>query len=283
MTSSQRTANQIPQGLHAYAIFMAVATFILIIAGGLVTSTGSGLAVPDWPLANGQWFPPMVGGVLFEHGHRMVATVIGFLTVVMAVWLWAGHARRELKVAGAWAVGIVIAQGILGGLTVLLRLPVLVSTAHATLGQAFFAITVCLAILTDEKQWHEVPVTVSNAAKVQRLAILATAFILLQLIIGAIYRHSGHLLHLHMLNAFIVAVHVVLVGLRVVGVPNVSRSLNRPAIALLSLLVVQLLLGLLAWRIPTVYSTTCHVAVGALLLAASVVLSVQVFRKMVPA
>ena len=116
----------------------ALSTLFLIFAGGMVTSTGSGLAVPDWPLSYGTLFPPMIGGVFYEHGHRMIATVVGFLTLCLAVWLWFKEERQWVKVLGLCCLGAVIVQGLLGGITVLFYLPTLVSVAHGVLAQTFF-------------------------------------------------------------------------------------------------------------------------------------------------
>lgn len=269
-------------GLHAYAVFMSVVTFVLVIAGGLVTSTGSGLAVPDWPLSFGQVFPPMVGGVLYEHSHRLIAASTGLLTIVLAIWLWAGRAKPLLRNLGLWAVGTVVAQGVLGGLTVLFKLPVTISVAHATLGQTFFSLIVCIAVLSSAGP-EQAPLAFAGAAKLRRLAVMTTGFIYVQLIVGAVYRHSGHLLHLHMLNALFVAIHVLLFSRRVISTEGIPASLQRPALVMLMLMCAQLFLGIFAWRLPTVLTTTTHVAVGALLLAASIVASVQSFRKAVPA
>src|SRR5207237_2370054 len=100
--------------LLAYTAFMALATFCLVSAGGMVTSTGSALAVPDWPLSFGKVFPKMEGGVFYEHGHRMIAATIGLLTIVLAVWLWRKAEEPLLRKAGWIAFGLVCAQGILG-------------------------------------------------------------------------------------------------------------------------------------------------------------------------
>src|SRR5436305_7365563 len=107
------------QGLHRYAVLTACATLLLIVAGGLVTSTGSGLAVPDWPLSYGRLMPPMVGGIFYEHGHRMIAAAVGFLTVLQAIFLQLRDPKRRARILGWCAVGAVIAQGVLGGLTVI--------------------------------------------------------------------------------------------------------------------------------------------------------------------
>src|SRR5438067_11748953 len=136
------------RGIHRLAAATAAATFVLLFVGGLVTSTGSGLAVPDWPLSFGQVFPPMVGGVLFEHGHRLAAATVGCLTIVLALWTVIGEARPAVRALGLLALLAVLLQGVLGGVTVLYKLPLAVSVAHACLAQAFFCLTVSLAVVT---------------------------------------------------------------------------------------------------------------------------------------
>src|SRR5690348_11297607 len=129
--------------LHRYAVFVAGATFLLIIAGALVTSNDAGLSVPDWPTSFGTFrIPRMVGGVKFEHGHRMIAGTVAILTVLLAVWLWRNEPRRWMRRLGALAVLTVIAQAVLGGITVLFYLPVAISVSHACLAQVFFCIIV---------------------------------------------------------------------------------------------------------------------------------------------
>ena len=100
--------------LHRFAVLTAASTLFLIFAGGLVTSTGSGLAVPDWPLSYGQLMPPMVGGVFFEHGHRMVAATVGFLTLILSCWIFARERRRWVGWLAACALAAVVLQGLLG-------------------------------------------------------------------------------------------------------------------------------------------------------------------------
>ena len=139
---------QAPLWLHRSTVAVAAATLVLIFVGGLVTSTGSGLAVPDWPLSFGQVFPPMVGGVLYEHGHRMVAAFVGMLTVTLVVLYTRWEPRRWVRWLARGALAAVILQGLLGGLTVLLRLPTAVSVAHACLAQAFLCVMVTLAVCT---------------------------------------------------------------------------------------------------------------------------------------
>jgi cytochrome c oxidase assembly protein subunit 15 len=178
------------RGLHRFAFFTACATFCLVIAGGLVTSTGSGLAVPDWPLSYGQVMPPMVGGIFYEHGHRMVATLVGMLTTVLAVWLWRTEERRWVRILGITALCAVILQGVLGGLTVLYLLPTPVSVAHATLAQSFFSLTVFLALVTS-RGWKEHSAQPLPEARRTRIWLLAaSSLVFIQLVLGAWMRHS---------------------------------------------------------------------------------------------
>lgn len=179
-------------GLHRFAVFTSFCTFLLIVAGGMVTSTGSGLAVPDWPLSYGQVMPPMVGGIFYEHGHRMIASFVGFLTVILALWIWRKDARRWMKILGFVALAAVIIQGILGGLTVLFLLPTPVSVSHAGLAQSFFCVTALLALFTS-RWWHETTPTLSHDAA-RPLAFMAAGLVLVvfvQLLLGAIVRHTG--------------------------------------------------------------------------------------------
>src|SRR5919205_434376 len=142
------------KGLNRFAILVACATFFLIIAGALVTSHDAGLATSDWPLSNGQFFPKMVGNLFWEHGHRMVATTVGLLTIILVDYVLAKEQRVWVRHLSKFALVAVIAQGLLGGLTVKLMLPLAVSAAHATLAQLFFCTTVSLAVFTS-KSWIE--------------------------------------------------------------------------------------------------------------------------------
>ena len=178
--------------LHRFTVFTACCTFVLIAAGGLVTSTGSGLAVPDWPLSYGQIMPPMVGGILYEHGHRMIATFVGFLTTIMAVWYWKRESRMWVRYLALGALAAVIAQGILGGITVLFLLPTAISVSHATLAQTFFVIVSSLALFTS-KWWMESQPILADDGRVPGLTGLSISLVLavyIQLILGALMRHT---------------------------------------------------------------------------------------------
>src|SRR5262245_56252942 len=142
------------KGLNRFAIVVACATFFLIIAGALVTSHDAGLATSDWPLSNGQVFPKMVGNLFWEHGHRMVATTVGMLTIALLIYILRVEKRTWVRKLGIFALIAVVAQGLLGGLTVKLMLPLAVSSAHATLAQLFFCTAVSLAVFTS-RSWIE--------------------------------------------------------------------------------------------------------------------------------
>ena len=145
--------------LHRFSIFLAICTLFLVAAGASVTSNQAGLSVPDWPLSYGQVMPEMKGGVFFEHGHRMIASAVGFLTIILAIWLWRFENGRWMRSLGWAALAAVIAQGVFGGMTVLFLLPKAVSISHACLAQVFFATTVAIALFTSPG-WRRGPVPV---------------------------------------------------------------------------------------------------------------------------
>src|SRR5262245_4274230 len=174
--------------LHRFAVFVSAATVLLIVAGGLVTSTGSGLAVPDWPTSYG-WnmftFPMkhMVGGIFYEHGHRLIASGVGFLTIVLAVWTWMAEPSKVVGVLGFTALGAVCLQGLLGGITVLYFLPTAVSTAHAGLAQLFFCLTVAIALFTS-RDWTRQSAAPVDDRTLRLAATTTTAVIYTQILIG---------------------------------------------------------------------------------------------------
>ena len=187
--------------LHRFAKFLAACTVLLVLAGSLVTSTASGLSVPDWPTSYG-WnmftFPPSkwVGGILYEHGHRLIASTVGFLTIILAAWLWLEEPRRWMRRLGIVALGAVIAQGVLGGLTVLFFLPAAVSTAHASLAEIFFCLVVSIALFTSPRWIDGYASATADAAslddgRLRRLATVTTALIYTQILLGATMRHTG--------------------------------------------------------------------------------------------
>jgi cytochrome c oxidase assembly protein subunit 15 len=279
-TGSRKTSryNAAPSdpSLHRYALFVACATFLLVIAGGLVTSTGSSLAVPDWPLSNGQFFPKMEGGVFYEHGHRMIAGTVGILTFILAGWIWRKDRRKGIRLLSLASAIAVVIQATLGGLTVLYRLPVPVSVAHACLGQIFFTMNVCIAILTSSSTTIQ---RTGPMTKLQRIGILTASFIVYQLIAGAAVRHTGRHLHWHFLGAALVAIHIPLFCRRVLKSYPLSMGLAKTAALLPLLLAIQIVLGYISWKTGPIFVTTAHVAIGALLLAGTVGITLQSFRQ----
>jgi len=239
--------------------------------------------------------PPMVGGVLYEHGHRMVASTVGFLTLVLAIWTARVETRRGVRALAWAALGAVIAQGVLGGLTVLYLLPTPVSVAHACLAQTFFCITIALAYATS-REWLEAPAAVrDDAPRLRGAAALATGAVFVQLLLGAIMRHIGaglavpdfprmfgrwvppaaalaqapvaiHLAH----RAGALVVLALVIRLVWVAARAAEPRVGVPARAALVLVFVQIVLG--ATTVLTakaVLPTTAHVATGAAILGLS--------------
>ncbi|HZE64519.1 MAG TPA: COX15/CtaA family protein [Pyrinomonadaceae bacterium] len=292
------------KGLYRFALLVAGATFFLIIAGALVTSHDAGLATNDWPLSNGQVFPKMVGNLFWEHGHRMVATTVGLLTIGLVVFLFLKEKRRWVRRLGLVALLAVIAQGLLGGLTVKLSLPLAVSAAHGTLAQLFFCTTVSLAVFTSRSWLANRPLLDDRAGLPLRyICTAATATVFLQLIIGATLRHSAtwdkplptDLLLTHVGGAVAVTLLLGSAALLVLRRYRDEPFLTKPATVALALLVVQLFLGLAAYITrtaspndpqplnPMVGVTVAHVACGALVFATTIVLTLRVFRVLRPA
>ena len=300
--------------LHNYARFVAAATIVLLFAGGMVTSTGSGLAVPDWPNSYGHFmfsFPlsKMVGGVFYEHGHRLIASTVGLLTIGLAVWLWLAERRRWVKRLGVIALAAVILQGLLGGITVLFFLPAPVSIGHAGLAQIFFCLTIAIALVTSPG-WRagdgtDDPVTDRTLC---RLATTLTVLIYVQILAGATMRHTdaglaipdfplafGHLvppqwtagiaIHFsHRLGAIaVLALAAVVIG-RIRSRHRSRRELLRPALLLGVLIAAQITLGALTVLTQkAVLINSLHVVVGALVLATSLVVTLRMFRARIAA
>src|ERR1700752_4521128 len=231
-------------------LLVACATFFLILAGALVTSHDAGLATSDWPLSNGQFFPRMAGNLFWEHGHRMIATTVGLLTVVLTIYLLRKEKRRSVRRLAVFALLAVIAQGLLGGLTVKLMLPLAVSAAHATLAQLFFCTVVGLAVVTSPS-WERRLATIyeQGIVPVRYLFLAAAATIFLQLIIGATLRHSAtwdrqlptELLLAHIGGTLAVTLMRAITAVTILRRHPNQSFLTRPAAIALALLGIQLL------------------------------------------
>jgi heme a synthase len=279
---------------HRLAVVLAWATFPLLFIGGLVTSKGVGLAVPDWPTTFGYnmfLYPwsKMVGGIFYEHGHRLVASFVGLLTIVLALTFWLREHRNWLRWLGFAALALVVVQGVLGGLRVVL-LEHILAIVHAATAQMFFAVTICLAIFTSSG-WRRAPLgrPLADGGRLRRLCAVTTGLIYLQIVFGAVLRHTGERLDAHLVFAVLVAIHVMLVVIRVCRHHADNAQLNRPAMLLFLLFVLQVALGGVSyvakftalWPVSgdvVVLVTTTHLAVGALMLAASVALMLRTYR-----
>ncbi len=294
-------------GLHRFAVFVVCCTGILIFIGGLVTSTGSGLSVPDWPTSYG-WnmftFPysKWVGGIFYEHTHRLVASFVGFLTVILTIWSWLREPRVWVRWLSAAALGAVILQGILGGLTVHFLLPAWISTLHACLAQTFFCTVIAIAVVTSPNWKRGLPRVQTHAESISiwTLCALATGAVYIQLILGALMRHTnaglaipdfplafGHIIppfnsnkiiihFTHRVGAVIVTAMIVWTFTRIARLYSKSRLLFRPALAMLILLSIQLTLGAVTvWTSKAVTPTTVHVLTGALILGTSFLLTLR--------
>lgn len=305
MTSSKEANVTFHPRLHLFALITAGCTFLLLLAGALVTSTGSSLAVPDWPLSFGTLFPKMEGGVLFEHGHRLIAGTVATLMLVLAVAVQRTEERAWVKKLAWAALGVVLLQALLGGLTVLLKLPTQVSVAHAGLAQVFFCFIVSLALVTSAYWINEKPSRLTDRpSPIRTWALWTTALIYCQIVIGAVTRHSGaglaildfplsfgHLLppewtgpvtlqfsHTR-IGAFLVLLFTAHTAYRACYHFPEEKGIFYPAAAAGILVWVQCFLGLMILvTSKAIIPTSLHVIVGAATLASMLVLTLNSYR-----
>jgi cytochrome c oxidase assembly protein subunit 15 len=293
--------------LHRYCRLLAAATLLLIAAGGMVTSTNSGLSVPDWPTTYGRQmfaYPlsEMRGGIFYEHGHRLIASTVGLLTIGLVAFLWRAEPRAWVRRLGWLALAAVIAQGGLGGLTVLLMLPDAISISHAGLAHLFFALVTTITLVTS-RTWREPPARPVDDRTLRRLAATLTAIVYVQILLGATMRHTGaglaipdfplsygHLvppmwsqpiaIHFaHRVGALVVATTALAVIVTVFRRHGGRRELRNPAGLLALLVAMQITLGawvVLSGKQPII--NTLHVATGALVFVTSLVLTLRLFR-----
>jgi cytochrome c oxidase assembly protein subunit 15 len=296
---------------HRFAVILAGATLPLLFVGGLVTSKGAGLAVPDWPTTFGYnmfLYPwsKMVGAIFYEHSHRLAASAVGLLTVALALVFWFREQRSWLRWLGVTALLLVILQGIIGGLRVVLLESVL-AMVHAALAQLFFALTVSLAIFTS-REWDRgssepvntpsVPLlqrgeegdfALFEGGRLARLCAITTGLIYVQAVFGAVLRHTGERLDAHLFLAALVMLHVVFILLRVLKLHADCPKVTRPARLLGGLLLFQFVLGLVSYLgkftsmlglapEALVILTTTHLITGALMLATSLLLTLRAYR-----
>jgi cytochrome c oxidase assembly protein subunit 15 len=292
--------------LRFYTRFVALSTAVLIFAGGLVTSTGSGLSVPDWPNTYG-WFmftfplDKMVGGIRYEHSHRLIASTVGFLILVLAFWLWRAEPRRWVRRLGYIALAAVVTQGILGGITVLWYLPDPISIAHAGLAQIVFCLTTAIALFSS-RGWARAAEQPLDDVVLRRLTVVTTSWIYVQILIGAIMRHTdsglaipdfplafGHIIppqwdpkiaihFAHRVGALIATALIAATAGHVFYHHRIG-SLVRPSVLLLCLLAVQITLGAFTvWTERHYIINSLHVVTGASVLVTSLVLTLRAHR-----
>ncbi|MCS6817499.1 MAG: COX15/CtaA family protein [Blastocatellia bacterium] len=286
------------EGLYRFALVTVGATFVLIVLGALVTSNEAGDSVPDWPTAFGRWLPleQIVGNVVYEYTHRVVAATVGLLTLLLNVGLWWKEERAWVRRLGLIALLAVLGQAALGGARVLLLEHRFVfALIHAFMAQFFFGLTVSLAVVTSPtwRRFETSELETRLPAYLPKLCSIAIVGLFVQLLLGAGFRHRGLGILPHILGAIVVSALILAI---VWGVRKVAREhgaalrvIARPAQWTAGLLGVQLGLGIAAYLArraarfdpqplePMVSLTVAHVACGALLLAALLVLTWRIF------
>ncbi len=303
--STVRDSNQIQKvqkRLHWFSIGVASCVLLLITVGGLVNSAGAGLSVPDWPTTYGEnmfLFPlhKWKGGIVYEHGHRLLASLVGFLIVLQFLGVWIVERqpeRRWVRYLSLAAVGAVIVQGILGGLTVLYQLPPEISISHSLLAESLFLLTILLAVVTDPRFPHRAVQPVHISGRWQKFLGVVVAALFIQIFLGALTRHThsglaipdfplayGALVpefsdyhitihYIHRVGAFIVGILILIASWKLWRHRAELPRLRLPAIMLSVLLVVQIFLGGgIVWSYRDILITTLHVGVGAAMLGLS--------------
>ena len=257
---------------------------MLIITGALVTSNASISTTTSQSLANSSEVSRGIGGVSLEQVHRGAALPVMVLMLGIAVWLSLAKASRWLRSAVWAAMAALIVEGVLGEAAVLRWMPGMTNFSHAYLAQLLFSCTVAIAVFTSPA-WNRRPDLVQDRFSIRTMSLLVPSLVLVQVALGAASRYQAMGVLTHIFGAFVVAVFVLVVGVLVVKQYPDHRSLRLAAIALMSITGLQVLLGFAAFitllmsnqvTLPVVVSTVAHVATGALTLAASVVLAIQI-------
>jgi heme a synthase len=282
-------------GVHRFAVATASCTVLLLVAGALVTSNDAADSVPDWPLAYGKIVPPLIGGIRYEYTHRVIAAIVSILTLALAIWLTTAEKRRWMRRLGWTAVGLVVAQALLGAVRVLEGHAAISATAHAILAQIFFITLVSIALFTSGWWQRDLPSFQSSSSpRLRTLAWWTTGVIFCQLVLGAAFRHGAFGIVPHIIGAGVVTVFVVWTGR--VAKKRFGRvsEIRRSVIWLHATFGTQVVLGgaaywaILASRnaaqpgLAYVILTVAHVIVGALTLAASLLLALVTVRLVCP-
>jgi cytochrome c oxidase assembly protein subunit 15 len=277
--------------VHKFAIFVVCWTILLLIAGALVTSNEAALSVPDWPLSYGTLTPPMVGGIRYEHSHRVIAGVLGILAIALAIWVWAKDERRWLRWFSVIAVAGIAAQAVLGGEVVRQLLHYWLPVIHACFAQIVFAALLSIAVFTS-RWWisDQSQVEDTGSPPIHTLAIANAAVIYFQVILGAGFRHKEIPVWPHMVGALIVLGMVIWLAAVLRRRFEKSAAISKTRILLHAILGTQLLLGLGAYwsRLTTadapqpmpimVTLTVLHTVVGAILFGVSILIVLLCYR-----
>jgi cytochrome c oxidase assembly protein subunit 15 len=281
------------RSVHRFAVFVVYWTVLLFIAGALVTSNNAALSVPDWPKSFGTWFPSLrqlAGGAFFEHSHRVIAGVMGVLTLILAILIWAKDNRRWLRWFGVIAVAGVAVQAVLGGEVVRQLLQYWLPVLHACFAQIVFAAVLGIAVFTS-KWWIEDRPQLADAGSpsIRTLAVLNAAIIFLQVVLGAGFRHSEIPVWPHMAGALAVLGTVTWTAAVLRKRFDGVREMNRARALLHSIFGIQFLLGFGAYwgrlasektgpTSATVLLTVTHTVVGALLFGLAILVALICYR-----
>jgi len=270
-------------GIHRFAVFVFFWTILLLVAGALVTSNEAALSVPDWPTSYGSFTPPMVGGIVYEHSHRVIAGVLGILLIIEAVVIWRYEPRRWLRWFALAAVGGVVAQAILGGEVVIRLLHYWLPVLHACFAQIMFGAILSLAVFTSQwwTDWHgmlEDRVGIS----IHSLAILNAVVIFIQVFLGAGFRHQYVPIWPHIVGAFVVLGVMIWTAALLRRRFDSSRELTFGRTLLHSMVGTQILLGAASYwsrlvrqdapqaMLAMVVLTVVHTVFGAVVFASSI-------------
>jgi heme a synthase len=281
-------------GVHRFAVFTVCWTVLLLVAGALVTSNDAALSVPDWPKSFGTWTPPMVGGVFYEHSHRVIAGALGVCTLILAVLIWVKEERRWLRWFAVIAVGGIVAQAILGGQVVIQLLHYWLPVMHACFAQIMFGALLSIAVFTSNWWVSDRPQLEDRGSpSIHSLALLNALVIFLQVFLGAGFRHKEIPIWPHAAGSLAVLAMVVWTAVALRKRFESSPELTKMRILLHSVFGLQFLLGIGAYwsRISTadaaqpmpvmVALTVTHTVVGALLFAVSI-LTILLCYRLVP-
>ena len=280
------------RAVYRFAVLTCSGTVLLLMAGALVTSNDAADSVPDWPLAYGKLIPPLVGGIRFEYAHRVIAGAVAVSTLILALWLTFVSVRPLAKRLGWTALVLVLVQAALGALRVKEVYPVVSATLHATLAQIFFMTLVGLSFYLSPWWAKNVPrLEDGRSPSLRLLGALTTLAILVQLILGAAFRHGAFGIDPHLVGAAVVTAMVVWAGAAAKRRFRGNRDLRRCTVFLHAFFGLQILLGFAAWyavrslateseqpTLPYVSLTVAHVLGGALTLAASLIFTLVSFR-----